>query len=450
MKKIFLHIGMPKTGTTAIQKFCEDNREFLAAHDISYPEVETEPKHICLDRAGNAFKLLANNGTVEKTVKRVVGIINHQKEDNIILSTEVFWEWIAKSDYHIYVISKLRDVGIEVNVIAYLRRQVDWVEAAWLQNVKHMNLCMSLYDYMSHPDMYDSYLNIERILDKLEKVVGFGRMHVRVYEREQLDGGDVVIDFFKNIFNMDIKNVYKSIAHEDVNSSIDIRTALIKKIINRTGYSSETLRQTFQKALVNSTQYNASRYGKEKASLLSQDEIFRYMELFRDSNRRVAEKYFHREKLFFESYRPSTQDVEILLGDVIYIFGSAISQLYENIQQIEQYRETSLQNHIRGKLGEIYYYATKVEKPIYIYGCGNAGKTLVSMLDREMHLDVAGFVESDDANELKTCMGYQVIPYNRIKNKNNYLFVIATVTESFKEEIRSQLQEDDIYDYYVL
>ena len=38
-KKLYLHIGMGKTGTTALQHFFWDNRDILAAKGICYPKV---------------------------------------------------------------------------------------------------------------------------------------------------------------------------------------------------------------------------------------------------------------------------------------------------------------------------------------------------------------------------------------------------------------------------
>ena len=47
-KKLYLHIGMGKTGTTALQHFFWENRKALAAHDICYPElgVQSSAHHL--------------------------------------------------------------------------------------------------------------------------------------------------------------------------------------------------------------------------------------------------------------------------------------------------------------------------------------------------------------------------------------------------------------------
>lgn len=37
MKTLYLHIGTPKTGTSAIQIFCKDNQETLKKQGYYYP-----------------------------------------------------------------------------------------------------------------------------------------------------------------------------------------------------------------------------------------------------------------------------------------------------------------------------------------------------------------------------------------------------------------------------
>lgn len=38
IENLFLHIGLPKTGTTLIQTYCAQNRKVLARHGILYPK----------------------------------------------------------------------------------------------------------------------------------------------------------------------------------------------------------------------------------------------------------------------------------------------------------------------------------------------------------------------------------------------------------------------------
>ena len=45
MKTLYLHIGLPKTGTTSIQKFCMDNKKKLNDMGINYL-INVGPDHL--------------------------------------------------------------------------------------------------------------------------------------------------------------------------------------------------------------------------------------------------------------------------------------------------------------------------------------------------------------------------------------------------------------------
>ena len=53
MKTLYLHIGMPKTGTTSIQTFCELNRELLKEMGYWYPESIHKYKNVSIRRNGH-------------------------------------------------------------------------------------------------------------------------------------------------------------------------------------------------------------------------------------------------------------------------------------------------------------------------------------------------------------------------------------------------------------
>lgn len=57
MRRLVLHMGQTKTGSTAIQTWCVWNRDFLRAHGIRYPEHRS-------DRSALRGAPLAGNGSV--------------------------------------------------------------------------------------------------------------------------------------------------------------------------------------------------------------------------------------------------------------------------------------------------------------------------------------------------------------------------------------------------
>lgn len=53
MKTLYVHVGQPKTGTTALQVFCLKNRKVLNKKGYEYPFFEYKYKHINRRRNGH-------------------------------------------------------------------------------------------------------------------------------------------------------------------------------------------------------------------------------------------------------------------------------------------------------------------------------------------------------------------------------------------------------------
>ncbi|CDT77927.1 hypothetical protein VCR12J2_1010149 [Vibrio coralliirubri] len=74
---IILHIGLPKTGSSALQQYLFDNRDWLAGHKVYYPEHVTSkanPKHQWLTTSilKSEFQELQNVLSNSKGYKRVI------------------------------------------------------------------------------------------------------------------------------------------------------------------------------------------------------------------------------------------------------------------------------------------------------------------------------------------------------------------------------------------
>lgn len=91
------------------------------------------------------------------------------------------------------------------------------------------------------------------------------------------------------------------------------------------------------------------------------------------------------------------------------------------------------------------YYLT-----VFIYGYGYAGTTLINLLHVQDDLNIFGFTVSEAFEGERKLYEYDVIPYSKIENKQDYMCIIATVNETFKEEIKTRFTVDGIHDYYSL
>ncbi|EAK0633421.1 hypothetical protein AT760_06920, partial [Campylobacter jejuni] len=96
----YLHIGMPKTGTTSIQTFLTKNKFLLLKQNYLYPEsiLEWGHQHITLVWIIKSLKLNKKLLFLKKEYKQI--LINFRKElqenknKNVILSTEgLTWDF---------------------------------------------------------------------------------------------------------------------------------------------------------------------------------------------------------------------------------------------------------------------------------------------------------------------------------------------------------------------
>ena len=75
MKTLYLHIGTPKTATTAIQVFCAGNQQVLNSYGYIYPDFGIRYAHV--GRHRNAHFLVGN-------VRRRIKEREFEKEDQVI------------------------------------------------------------------------------------------------------------------------------------------------------------------------------------------------------------------------------------------------------------------------------------------------------------------------------------------------------------------------------
>lgn len=200
MSTVYIHIGMPKTGTTAIQDFLAANRKNLKKQNAVYPDFHLNYEWVSKTR--NAF-WLTNRGFDEKEAEACFAEINRLSEqwDKIILSDEVLWNGRGfSSEFWNMVRDNLRE-EIDIKMIAYIRRQDQYMYSWWAQQVKaHQPMdfkTLSFHEFLES----ETYKNLKRHLDYRAyfqagvNVLGKENVLVRIFERGQFAGGSIYSDF---------------------------------------------------------------------------------------------------------------------------------------------------------------------------------------------------------------------------------------------------------------
>lgn len=190
--KLILHIGFPKTGTTAIQYALKESSERLKENGVIYPLIAKDFKQRWLKEfvsKGNNEEKVAN---VNKKYYNDLRSVSEKDAYIAIMSCEELTNSFM-TDYSISSLknlySFLSSVFDEIELISYLRPPESFYLSMMQEKVKRS-------PGIIHPSEYRT--NYFYILSSYENAFN-SKVKVRVFEKEKLDEGDIVKDFFNAV-----------------------------------------------------------------------------------------------------------------------------------------------------------------------------------------------------------------------------------------------------------
>ncbi|GAP74584.1 hypothetical protein W04_1100 [Pseudoalteromonas sp. SW0106-04] len=210
-KKIIIHAGPGKTGTSAIQSWLSSNIELLKSHGIHYPAHEVDSNSVS---SGNLLKVLKSDGkhwvVDEVKLKQLVSAFESSKCEVLLLSSEHFYS----------VIEELHRMLPEAKFLLYFRNPVDMLESNYNQGVKRHGFT---HKFSPPEKIGTGYL--ERFKSLLS-LLGTNHLFVRSYDlANQFDGG--VVEDFLSFLGLDVKPERKKI-----NASYTLEALELKRQLN--------------------------------------------------------------------------------------------------------------------------------------------------------------------------------------------------------------------------
>ena len=195
--RIYLHIGIHKTGTTSLQRALRDNAALLAQNGVLYP-ASGRPDD---DWAGLDLSLahhllpwaLLRPATTSDQWLELRRELSHASEQVAILSSEEF-DKVDSNDQFSRIRAELR--GHDVKLIVYLRRQDEVLHAMYCSDVLHQR---EFRPFEVYRDSFRTELDYRVLLSRWEEWLGKAGLIVRIYEPKRLVGGDIVRDFFDKL-----------------------------------------------------------------------------------------------------------------------------------------------------------------------------------------------------------------------------------------------------------
>ncbi len=347
MKTLYLHIGTPKTATTAIQSFCYENREILAKHGYYYPMFDYQFENVQKYRNGHFLVCRVfdeeHKRLPEKQEEMTMQIMDEllavfEQHGTVVLSDEGIWNRGFFEDTHCWskIQKALVDKGILVKVVVYFRRQDDFLFSWWNQQIKEGMHPSSVMDWKEITEQLP-YIKLDYYgyLEQIAQYVGKENIIVRLFDRKEFAGGTIQEDFLHAIglaltddfvMNNAIRNL--SLTKNDIE---------IKRALNTLSGLDKKENALFRKIL---SQLSEESSDDRTVSMFSAEEDAAFMQQFEEGNAKIAKEYMHRDTPMFPAAQSEqtkwTANNEQMMADMVRFFGTITLQLLRENEELRE------------------------------------------------------------------------------------------------------------------
>lgn len=191
-RTVFIHIGIHKTGSTAIQRFLRDDANRGLLRTYGYHNIQ--PRFLLKPTIEQIQG--CDSEIIEKEKRECLELIENTEHGNLVISSEHFSGDVfsAYSEASLWAKTLHSIFGSNrVKIIAYLRRQDHFIEALYNNSIR-VGCEWTFADFCDVMDIHG--FNWYKHLTQYAQYFGKGNIIVRPYETIQLQDGNVVPDFF--------------------------------------------------------------------------------------------------------------------------------------------------------------------------------------------------------------------------------------------------------------
>jgi len=335
MTIIYLHIGMPKTGTSFLENFLFDNREKLLEKGYLYPITGTNlSSQSLITRSAHRQLVISllkqhhhrSNGVDNLGIwEELKSEIKTTQPKSVIISSEAFTGHQGSYNPEVIALTKKMLEEYETKIVVYLRRQDKFLSSYYCQRIKSpgsidaavkTDIKEFILEWKYQADYYS-------VLELWKDSFGVKNIIVRPFEKEQMKNGSLVDDFLETVNLNNNGNEFQFIQHLNTSPSFKvIRTIIwLEKNIQKIQFSKpfqkqlqkhEKLRYLFPKIKhitkpfilskgVSSFISSLPEFIISNKDIFSQEDRVSIMKEFEESNRKVAKEYLGREdgRLFY-------------------------------------------------------------------------------------------------------------------------------------------------------
>ena len=185
MRRLILHAGQPKTGSSAIQQFCAANRAPLRRRGYLFPSLGRE------GRGNHKFLLLDILGRPQEEAHRGAAIrfreeIDRDPASAVILSSEWLFAHLVSKGTASRVLHFFRECRLEPEIVIYIRPDADRVNSGYVQQTKSFFVSDDIADFAKNKAERGSgaYASLARLKEELGP-----RLILLPYDRNVAENG---------------------------------------------------------------------------------------------------------------------------------------------------------------------------------------------------------------------------------------------------------------------
>jgi hypothetical protein len=218
-KSLFIHIGMPKTGSSAIQALLTINHNKLSEKGYLFPNPPRFDQ-VFQTSSGNVgmFQKLFINNDIDG-IKNFIDSFDNNKA--LILSSEALFDILRLYPDRFFTVFN----EYNFKIICYVRRQDNLISSCYNQLIKnHDATSLSVINHIVKTNDFGKTLLDSLSYAETEKII------VRPYEKQQFYGGNIFADFLNCIgLELDDDFIYPD---KIVNPSFDWGTLEFRRTLN--------------------------------------------------------------------------------------------------------------------------------------------------------------------------------------------------------------------------
>ena len=298
MKKIILHIGRHKSGTSSIQRFLSESVSLLEENSILYPAVFRKGfAHHRL--AGLLKRTEVRKLSADELTERVGSIrcqlheILESQYEVFVFSSEAFQNCNPKVVHRVF-----SNLGCDIHVACYFRDQASYLASAYNQKV-HANIYdIPLDEFV---DRFGGYYM--KFADNWAEF--FSGFSAKVFNRNQLYKQNVIDDFFRNFLCLEIPelDVFQELKNRDQNISLSAEILSFKLELNKRVKRGQVSLENLKPEANNLYQALAKMSGIDNSGKFSLNaELFsKIKQKFEEHNASFSSKYLNDVPLEFSA-----------------------------------------------------------------------------------------------------------------------------------------------------